>query len=412
MDIIFPFLFLITMGVVGFVIFRQASVRKERFASLAMLCRLDMSGGGFGSVLLRGLHEGYPVVFTFTPSGKNTPPYMTAACLCQLPLTVTLRPQGITTTFKTALGLGRDLEIGDQEMDDTFEIDGAAEPGLLRFLGDQDVRAVLLNLHSRRLSELYFTEQGVSFRRVIDESELDAHFINDTTEVMHWLGVAAYRLGLGHGSDDGRLALPKMGYGELGVEALMLPESTETRAVSWSEAVVDDHDHGDDHVHELGDVDDHDHGDVQVHEHDHDHGGDHDHGDVQVHEHDHDQGDDEFERVEQLVRRLNDYQHRDEAEEALLAMGAGAVPALVAALENPILAYPVTELFLKGDEEMHRGLVAELANITDERALTKALEVCARVAPADSAEALEPFLEHESFMVRYEAERALEAVKG
>ncbi len=439
MELIFFPLFLLVMGVVVFFVLKQAKVRKEHFQRLADQCRLEMDGGGFGNVVLRGLHEGYPVVFTFTPSAKNTPPYMTAGYLCQLPLTVTLRRQGLSTSFKTTFGLGRDLEIGDQAMDDAFEIDAEAETGLLRFLGDQDVRAVLLNLHSRRMCELYVTEQGLSFRRIIDESELDAQFITDTIEVLRWLSVVAYRQGAGQAQERGP-EVPRLER-EVGVEALLLPERTVERveSVTWFEH---DDDHGGDQGQDHGDG--HDHGGVQVqvqvhdhghgddHDHDHDYGDDHDHGDDHGDDHDHGDGDDQGddhdhgdgddqgdggdvpagrEDTEQLVRWLNDYQHRDQAEEELLDMGAEAVPALVAGLENPILAYPVTELLIKADEAVHLALAAELGEIADERALTKALEVIARCKPPGCAGAVEPFMEHDSFLVRYEAERVLEAVR-
>jgi len=83
----------------------------------------------------------------------------------------------------------------------------------------------------------------------------------------------------------------------------------------------------------------------------------------------------------------------------------------VAALEDAILAYQVTEVLARADEPMTQALVDELPNISDERALTKALEVCTRLRPAGGAETIEAFLNHDSFLVRYEAERALAAVK-
>ena len=91
--------------------------------------------------------------------------------------------------------------------------------------------------------------------------------------------------------------------------------------------------------------------------------------------------------------------------------GPPAVPALVAALEDSVKAYQVSELLSRASPPMLQRLLAELESITDERALTKALEVCTRAEVAGGAEAMEPFLQHESFLVRYEAARALEAIK-
>ena len=397
MDFIFPFLFLLIMGLVVFVLLKTASKRKERFALLARQAGLHMSGGGFSAIMLQGLHEGYPVTFTFTPSGKNTPPYMTTGYLCQLPITVTLRPQGIGTAIKTTFGLGRDLQIGDQTVDDAFEIDGDEQAGLLSFLGDVDVRRVLLNLHAHKLRELYITSQGLSLRREIDESELDGESLVETMEVLHWISVLVHRHGTGQleRSSDASETVPQP------VDKTMTEPVSETVSLceTVSEAESEPEPEPEPESAAASDATS---------------------AGALLDQLQQDQLSPEEaalrlqglgqDAISQVVQGLNDYQLREKLEATLLALGSAAVPALVAALEDSILAYQVTELLARSDADMQQGLVQALANISEERALTKALEVCTRCKPANCAVAIEPFLDHESFLVRYEAERALAAI--
>ena len=442
MDIIFPVLFFGVMGIVLYVVIKTAAKRKQRFELIARQAGLNFAGGGLSNVTMQGLHEGYPVTFTFTPSGKNTPPYMTASYLCQLPMTVTLRPQGIGTTFKTAFGLGRDLQIGDQTLDDAFEIDAHEDPGLRRFLGDADVRRVLLNIHAHRLCEVFITEQGLSYRRIIDESEVDKDFLANVTEILHWISVLVHRHGTGH--------LPPTGAPEMEPPAKIAAESSldhgrdrEAASAAWSASLSEVEDEVEVEVEDEVEVEVEDEAmskpasisvsassprSVPVSAVGSGSGG----GPrleptaavsvsdlLDLLKQDQLTPEDLASQLQGLgpdaissaVQGLGDYLSREKLETALLALGPAAVPALVAALEDPLLAYPVTELLAQAGEPMQRALVQELPKITDESALTKALEVCTRCKPAGGAEAIEAFLEHESFLVRYEAERALSAIK-
>ena len=411
MDFIFPVLFFGIMGVVLFVVVKTAAKRKERFALLGQQASLHLSGGGFSNIVLQGVHEGYPVTFTFTPSGKNTPPYMTAAYLCMLPITVTLRPQGIGTSLKLTLGLGRDLQIGHRDVDDAFEIDGPEDPGLLRFMGDADVQKVLLDLHAHQLSELYFTEQGISFRRVIDESLLDAEFLKDTAQILHWLSLLAHRHGTGHVAYAEQVPPPALPEAAVDVGSAVDLGSMfgdEPMSVPVPEPATEPEPEP---APEPEPWESEPEGSTTEPAEPEELALSADEPESAVSEEPQDDQRQDDVNVEQLVQQLNDYQLRDDAEAALLALGPAAVPALVAALEDAILAYQVTEVLARADEPMTQALVAELPNISDERALTKALEVCTRLRPAGGAETIEAFLNHDSFLVRYEAERALAAVK-
>lgn len=416
MDAIFPFLFLLIIGIVVFVILKTGAKRKEQFRLLAQQAGLQMTGGGFSNVVLQGVHKGYTVIFTFTPAGKNTPPSMTAGYFCELPITVTLRPQSMATTLKTTFGLGRDLQIGDKTVDDAFEIDGPDDPGLRRFLGDVDVRKVLLNLHAHQLAELQITGQGLSYRAVINESKLDSEFLTRTTEILRWISVLVHR----HGTDltaralDTRPALEAAtdGAPESWTESVIInlsdpvsegvgePDSaSESVFVSFDEPVADTGSEPESESTSTSEP-------ASVE------------GLLDQLKQDlvtPDEAGRQLRRlgpdaIAQSVKGLNDYQLQEKLEAALRALGSAAVPALVAALEDSMLAYQVTELLIRASPDMHQGLVQELSSITNERALTKALEVCTRCKPAGGAEAIEPFLQHESFLVRYEAERALVAI--
>jgi tetratricopeptide (TPR) repeat protein len=110
------------------------------------------------------------------------------------------------------------------------------------------------------------------------------------------------------------------------------------------------------------------------------------------------------------VSRLGDFQLKERMRSALVLVGAPALPALVQALESPLLSFDAKEIVSRMPLADRDQLPAVLERLIHPGALTRALELCARCTPGPAVAAITPFLQHPSFGVRLQAEQTIRAL--
>ena len=412
----FPFLFIgLIFAVVVFAINKSARSRKERFASIATSLGMASSGAGTGVIKLHGELSDRNVAIAFHPQGKNSPARMDLALETILPHVVNLKRQHAFTGFKTQLGIGRDVEVGEKVLDDIYEIDAEDTAILRELLTRPDVRRLLLVVAARPFQEVQIGRAGIKYQEHILEKDLTTEYVREATETIVQLArcmaadspvtedtvtedmgseglVAESPVDEGPATEDtvteivqsaplgasdeapqplDQEPLPAAGETEPSPEQAAIPEADHTSVEQLLSEVVE--------------------------------GKPPEAAARQVES----QGQDQ---IDQIVQRLQEYRLRTAARQVIAALGAQAVPSLIRHLADFRLGYEIKALLKELDAESASVLLEELDQAGSAEATRAILEAVGELKPEGAVEKVVALLRNDEYGVRYDAERTLRSL--
>lgn len=375
------------------------------FEELARRTGMAWQADTTGAQVLRGGIKGIPLTLSFYQHPRPEVFTLLAQHHSLMPLAMTLNVEEHYTPLKKFFSTV-DFMVGDVALDHAFIINLGHTPELRRLIRDPDFKALLFNLRANGLVELRIHSAGVNLQLSVPKRLVDLQFIHTTVQVIHWIASQVFLFSTGNelprapaptsqplGKQRKRRITARIPSGAPSPRAAEVPaqQPPTPRAPLRPppppppqdikrvvDQLLEGLTSGQREPHSVA---------AELRR----------HGAA---------------ALDAWIDLLAGFRHQQQIEGVLLALGTDVVPRLLARMENAALSFRVAEFLTRASPQFQQALVPALASVTHERTLVRLIEVCGECRPAGAELALQPLLEHASFLVRYEAELALKSVAG